>query len=113
MNDKTVHYTNPLLVSKMALLWNVVSVSFSLFYTPFLMFLLGMIFLASIGKSLGVRRLYVQILIKIFEVNIKCLLPRKLKSQCNIPYRKGYVVLQFINPSRKLSKNRGGLWNIS
>ncbi|KAK7872497.1 hypothetical protein R5R35_014288 [Gryllus longicercus] len=51
----------------MALLWTVVSVSFSIIITPFLMFLLAIIFLASIGKSLGVRRLYVKILLKIFE----------------------------------------------
>ncbi|XP_067008478.1 glycerol-3-phosphate acyltransferase 4 isoform X3 [Anabrus simplex] len=51
----------------MALLWTVVTVSCSIFLTPFLMFLLAIIFLASIGKSLGVRRLYVKILLKIFE----------------------------------------------
>ncbi|XP_012260243.1 glycerol-3-phosphate acyltransferase 3 isoform X5 [Athalia rosae] len=51
----------------MALLWSVVSVGFSLLLTPFLMFLLAILFLASIGKSLGVRRLYVQILLAIFE----------------------------------------------
>lgn len=48
-------------------MWTVVSFSFSLLITPFLMFLLGIIFLASIGKSLGVRRLYVNLLLKIFE----------------------------------------------
>ena len=53
----------------MAFWFNLMSVSFSLLYTPFLMFLLGTIFLASMGKSFGVRRLYIKILIKIFEVN--------------------------------------------
>lgn len=48
-------------------MWSVVSVSCSILVTPFLMFLLAIIFLASIGKSLGVRRLYVKILLKIFE----------------------------------------------
>ncbi|XP_046747316.1 glycerol-3-phosphate acyltransferase 4 isoform X7 [Diprion similis] len=51
----------------MALLWSVVSVGFSLLLTPFLMFLLAVLFLASIGKSLGVRRLYVKLLLAIFE----------------------------------------------
>ncbi|EEB16343.1 conserved hypothetical protein [Pediculus humanus corporis] len=51
----------------MAFWFNLMSVSFSLLYTPFLMFLLGTIFLASMGKSFGVRRLYIKILIKIFE----------------------------------------------
>lgn len=51
----------------MALVWSVVSVSCSILVTPFLMFLLAIIFLASIGKSLGVRRLYVKLLLKIFE----------------------------------------------
>ncbi|XP_049788973.1 glycerol-3-phosphate acyltransferase 3-like isoform X3 [Schistocerca nitens] len=50
-----------------ATMWTVVSFSFSLLITPFLMVLLGIIFLASIGKSLGVRRLYVNLLLKIFE----------------------------------------------
>lgn len=45
-----------------------VSVTASFFVTPFLMFMLCIIFLASIGKSLGVRRLYVKILLMIFEV---------------------------------------------
>ncbi|XP_069674043.1 glycerol-3-phosphate acyltransferase 4 isoform X4 [Periplaneta americana] len=51
----------------MALIWSVISVSCSILVTPFLMFLLAIIFLASIGKSLGVRRLYVKVLLKIFE----------------------------------------------
>jgi hypothetical protein len=55
--------------SNMALVWSFVSVSCSILVTPFLMFLLAIIFLASIGKSLGVRRLYVNILLKIFEVS--------------------------------------------
>ncbi|XP_003424470.1 glycerol-3-phosphate acyltransferase 3 isoform X3 [Nasonia vitripennis] len=51
----------------MAVLWSVVSVGFSLLLTPFLMFLLSIIFLASMGKSLGVRRLYVKLLLALFE----------------------------------------------
>ncbi|KAK5650300.1 hypothetical protein RI129_001329 [Pyrocoelia pectoralis] len=50
------------------------SVIGSLFVTPLLMLILCIIFLASIGKSLGVRRLYVKILLMIFEygrVNIE------------------------------------------
>jgi hypothetical protein len=54
----------------MALIWSVISVSCSILVMPFLMFLLAIIFLASIGKSLGVRRLYVKMLLKIFEVSI-------------------------------------------
>lgn len=53
----------------MALLATAVSVACSLFFTPFLMFILCIIFLASIGKSLGVRKLYVKILLTIFEVS--------------------------------------------
>ncbi|KAF7393165.1 hypothetical protein HZH66_008998 [Vespula vulgaris] len=51
----------------MALPWMVISFAFSLLLTPFLMFLLAIIFLASIGKSLGVRRLYVKLLLALFE----------------------------------------------
>ncbi|KAF3424119.1 hypothetical protein E2986_07561 [Frieseomelitta varia] len=52
----------------MAPLWMVMSLAFSLFLTPFLMFLLAIIFLASIGKSLGVRRLYIKLLLTLFEL---------------------------------------------
>ncbi|KAF7396011.1 hypothetical protein HZH68_010061 [Vespula germanica] len=55
------------IVSKMAFPWMVISFAFSLLLTPFLMFLLAIIFLASIGKSLGVRRLYVKLLLALFE----------------------------------------------
>ncbi|XP_012283355.1 glycerol-3-phosphate acyltransferase 3 [Orussus abietinus] len=52
----------------MASIWTVVSFAFSLLLTPFLTFLLAIIFLASIGKSLGVRRLYVKLLLALFEL---------------------------------------------
>lgn len=55
-------------VRKMAPLWMVISLVISLFLTPFLMFLLAITFLASIGKSLGVRRLYIKLLLALFEV---------------------------------------------
>ncbi|CAG9789870.1 unnamed protein product [Diatraea saccharalis] len=51
----------------MALIMSCVSVAVSILYTPFLLLILCVIFLASIGKSLGVRRLYVNILLKLFE----------------------------------------------
>ncbi|XP_075989589.1 glycerol-3-phosphate acyltransferase 4 isoform X3 [Anticarsia gemmatalis] len=51
----------------MALIMSFVSVAISILYTPFLLLILCIIFLASIGKSLGVRRLYVNILLKLFE----------------------------------------------
>ncbi|XP_043461180.1 glycerol-3-phosphate acyltransferase 3 [Leptopilina heterotoma] len=51
----------------MAPLMSVVSFLASLLLTPFLMFLLAIIFLASIGKSLGVRKVYVKLLLTLFE----------------------------------------------
>ncbi|XP_044002690.1 glycerol-3-phosphate acyltransferase 3 isoform X2 [Aphidius gifuensis] len=51
----------------MALFMSVVSFACSLLLTPFLMFLLAIIFLASIGKSLGIRKLYIKILLALFE----------------------------------------------
>ncbi|XP_020283336.1 glycerol-3-phosphate acyltransferase 4 isoform X2 [Pseudomyrmex gracilis] len=51
----------------MASLCAVMSFAFSLMLTPFLMLLLAIIFLASIGKSLGVRRLYIKLLLALFE----------------------------------------------
>lgn len=56
-------------VFKMALMMSFVSVAISILYTPFLLLILCVIFLASIGKSLGVRKLYVNILLKLFEVS--------------------------------------------
>ncbi|GJQ72887.1 hypothetical protein Trydic_g1535 [Trypoxylus dichotomus] len=58
----------------MAGLLMVLSVVGSILLTPFLMLLVSIIFLASIGKSLGVRRLYIKLLLMIFEygrVNIE------------------------------------------
>ncbi|XP_051175459.1 glycerol-3-phosphate acyltransferase 3 isoform X2 [Leptopilina boulardi] len=51
----------------MAPLMSVISFLASLLLTPFLMFLLAIIFLASIGKSLGVRKVYVKLLLTLFE----------------------------------------------
>nr|XP_032526042.1 glycerol-3-phosphate acyltransferase 3 [Danaus plexippus plexippus] len=51
----------------MAVMASFVSVAVSILYTPVLLLILCVIFLASIGKSLGVRRLYVNILLKLFE----------------------------------------------
>ncbi|XP_057670753.1 glycerol-3-phosphate acyltransferase 3 isoform X1 [Diorhabda carinulata] len=55
----------------MALMLTIVSITGSILLTPFLMLLVCIIFLASIGKSLGVRRLYVKTLLMIFEYGRK------------------------------------------
>lgn len=65
-------------VSKMALLWTVISFAFSLLLTPFLMLLLAIVFLASIGKSLGVRRLYIKLLLALFEVSCVRRFPNRI-----------------------------------
>ncbi|KAG8033857.1 hypothetical protein G9C98_008338 [Cotesia typhae] len=51
----------------MVLLMSIVSFTFSLLLTPFFMISLGLIFLASIGKSLGIRKLYIKMLLTLFE----------------------------------------------
>nr|XP_022910083.1 glycerol-3-phosphate acyltransferase 4 [Onthophagus taurus] len=69
---------------KMALLLSIVTVVGSLLLTPFLMFLLAIIFLASIGKSLGVRELYIKLLLTIFEygrINIEVAQKRNRKEE--------------------------------
>lgn len=53
----------------MAFFWTAISVISSLVLTPVLMLILCIIFLASIGKSLGVRKLYIKVLLMIFEVS--------------------------------------------
>lgn len=72
-------------MSKMASLWTVISFAFSLLLTPFLMLLLAIIFLASIGKSLGVRRLYIKLLLALFEVSVAGFVPRFVPSKFNRP----------------------------
>jgi hypothetical protein len=52
----------------MAVVGTLVSISGSLLLTPLILFLLVILFLASIGKSIGVRRLYVKTLLALFEV---------------------------------------------
>jgi hypothetical protein len=52
----------------MAVVGTLVSISGSLLLTPLILFLLVILFLASIGKSIGVRRLYVKTLLTLFEV---------------------------------------------
>merc|ERR1712038_1161587 len=46
---------------------SLISWAFHLLYPPFLLVLLTTLVLASIGKSLGIRRLYVKTLIRVFE----------------------------------------------
>nr|CAH7723041.1 unnamed protein product [Callosobruchus chinensis] len=52
-------------------LLSVASLLGSILLTPFLTLLVCIIFLASIGQSLGVRRLYVKVLLMIFEYGRK------------------------------------------
>lgn len=47
------------------------SVIFPLFLTPFFFFILSIVFLGSIGKSIGIRRAYVKLLVKVFEFGRK------------------------------------------
>lgn len=47
----------------------VITVIFSVILTPFLIFFCGIVVLAALGKTLGVRRLYVKLLLRVFEVS--------------------------------------------
>lgn len=38
-------------------------------FIPFLIFFLGIVLFAYIGKTLGIRRIYVEFLVKVFEVS--------------------------------------------
>lgn len=42
----------------------------SVIFVPFLMFFLGIVLLAHVGKSLGIQRVYVEFLLKVFEVSV-------------------------------------------
>ena len=50
------------------LLANAGAIAFQLIFPPFLAILCGTLILASLGKSLGIRRMYVNALVVIFEV---------------------------------------------
>lgn len=68
--EQKVNFHSMRSVSKMALIMSVLSVAFSVLLTPFLMLLLAIIFLASIGKSLGIRKFYIKLLLTLFEVRL-------------------------------------------
>lgn len=53
----------------MVISFSIFSIIGAVINTPVILSLFSIIFLASIGKSLGVRRFYVKILLKIFEVS--------------------------------------------
>lgn len=55
----------------MASVITVLTVTGSVIFSPFLIFFFGIVFLACIGKSLGVRRAYVNLLVRIFEVSFR------------------------------------------
>ena len=50
----------------------VVTILIHIMFPPFLIVLGITILLASFGKSLGIRKLYVRALIRIFEVSLRC-----------------------------------------
>ncbi|CAH1187249.1 unnamed protein product [Phyllotreta striolata] len=77
----------------MAMLLTILSIGGSILLTPFLMLLVCIIFLASIGKSIGVRRLYVKTLLMIFEYgrkDIETALKNNRKSEKNEDIDEGY-----------------------
>nr|XP_018908115.1 PREDICTED: glycerol-3-phosphate acyltransferase 3-like [Bemisia tabaci] len=49
------------------------AVFISILITPFLFFFLGIVCLASIGKSIGLRRLFASFLVKVFEYGRSCI----------------------------------------
>lgn len=61
----------------MASVLAILTVIFTVVLAPFLVFFCGIVILAALGKTLGVRRLYIRFLLKVFEVCIRrmaCLL---------------------------------------
>lgn len=50
-------------------LLHLMALASAMFNTPVLIGLMGIIFLASVGISLGVRRIYTNLLLRIFEVS--------------------------------------------
>ncbi|CAG9823327.1 unnamed protein product [Phaedon cochleariae] len=86
----------------------VISIVGSILVTPFLMLLVCIIFLASIGKSLGVRRLYVKVLLMIFEYGRKDIESAQKHKNNEIEEDEGYSedtvtaekVTELSNPSK-------------
>lgn len=69
---------------------------------PLLSLMFFIIFLASMGKSLGVRRMYVQLLVKIFEVGLR--LPDFLSIF-------GYLTPECACVSGKVSVSQSFVWD--
>ena len=63
----------------------IVEVATSVFFAPFFILLFVIILLASLGKSFGIRKLYVDLLLKLFEVRKKQLFRNRfneISNQC-------------------------------
>lgn len=66
----------------------ILTVLFSLILTPFLFFFCGIVILAGLGRTLGVRRLYVRLLLRVFEVIIALLQVFKaIKNRCRVSWK--------------------------
>ena len=83
----------------MAVVGTLVSISGSLLLTPLILFLLVILFLASIGKSIGVRRLYVKTLLALFEVRRVQFQPQ-MGAMVDLPhYQTHHYVFLFLDHS--------------
>lgn len=56
-------------VDMFRIVFAIASVIFPILLTPFFFFILSIVFLGSVGKSIGIRRAYVKLLVKVFEVS--------------------------------------------
>lgn len=58
----------------------------SLLLAPMFMLFISIIFMASLGKSLGVRRFYVALLLKVFEVSVDCRVEFRVESVAHLAF---------------------------
>lgn len=78
----------------------VLTVIFSVILTPFLIFFCGIVVLAALGRTLGVRRLYVKLLLRVFEVRVSCavklsFITRLHDVQCALDSRRLNIRIEF------------------
>lgn len=58
-----------IVMSSISILDTLSFIVLSVIFIPFLLFFLGIVLFAYIGKTLGIQRIYVEFLVKVFEVS--------------------------------------------
>lgn len=67
--EVTNFFSGIIVMSSISILDTLSFIVLSVIFIPFLLFFLGIVLFAYIGKTLGIQRIYVDFLVKVFEVS--------------------------------------------